>query len=48
MTDETAPAKTRALLVIFGQRAPINATQSLPNISVIAIMEMHKAVSALE
>jgi hypothetical protein len=48
MTDITAPARKRTLLLIRGQKAPMSVTHSLPRISVAERMEMQRTESALE
>jgi hypothetical protein len=48
ITEVTAPANRSARLVIWGQKAPMRATLSLPKISAADKMEMQRAESTLE
>ena len=47
-TEVTAPAKKSALLLTWGENAPMRATLNLPKISAAASIEMQMAESVLE
>jgi len=47
-TEVTAPAKKIALLLTWGENAPMRATLNLPKISAAASIEMQMAESVLE
>lgn len=47
-TEVTAPAKKRALLLTWGENAPMRVTLNLPKISAAVSIEMQMAESVLE
>jgi len=47
-TEVTAPAKKSALLLTWGENAPMRATLNLPQISAAASIEMQMTESVLE